>query len=331
MSTELIDPMASVRHYLEAERASNTRRAYKADWADFQAWCKNFRVDAMPAAPADVARYLAQLADAGRRTSTIQRRAAAIASLHKAAGFEPPTNFEGVKAVMRGIRRRVGRRKRKAAPATAQLLADAIDKIPATLKGLRDRALVLVGFAAALRRSELVALQVEDLSLRPKGALLHIGRSKTDQEGEGAEIPIPNGGQLKPVQALQTWLAAAGITKGPLFRSVDRHGNVGKTALTDGQVARIVKQVCRAAGLEASAFSGHSLRAGFVTSALDAGVDTLKIMKQTRHVKVDTLKEYDRREKRLRRPRRARILVEGEGRRLTLSSTVKYLLPICRG
>lgn len=155
---------------------------------------------------------------------------------------------------------------------------------------------MLLGFAAARRRSELVALQVSDIEWRPKGILLHIGRSKTDQEGKGALVPVPNGDKLQPVAALSAWLEASGITEGPIFRSIDRHGRVGKTALSDRAVADIVKKVCAAAGLDASAFSGHSLRAGFVTSALDRKVDFFKIMGITGHVKVDTLKEYDRRE-----------------------------------
>lgn len=294
-STELVDPLASVRAYLEAEKADNTRRAYASDWADFDEWCKLHHLASLPAAPIDVARYLAQLADGGKKTSTIQRRVAAIASIHKAAGHEPPTNFEGVKAVMRGIRRRLGKRKRKAAPATAELLGKALNNLPETLRGKRDRALLAIGFAGAFRRSELVDLKVNDVTRRTRGILLRVGRSKTDQVGEGTEIPIPNGRHLRPVEALDAWLAASAITDGPLFRNVDRHGRVG-AALSAGSVARIVKSVFRAAGLEASAFSGHSLRAGFVTDALDRDVDFFKIMRQTRHVKVDTLKQYDRRE-----------------------------------
>ncbi|MGY3393457.1 site-specific recombinase XerD [Bradyrhizobium sp. USDA 3311] len=294
-STELVDPMASVRAYLEAEKSDNTRRAYASDWADFVAWAERVSCPTLPAAPIDVARYLAQLADGGKKTSTIQRRTSAIASAHKAAGLEPPTNFEGVKAVMRGIRRRVGKRKRKAAPATAELLVRAIEAIPATKRGLRDRALVLIGFAGAFRRSELVAIDISDLERHKKGLLVHIRRSKTDQEGEGADLPIPNG-KMRVVDALDTWLAAAGITEGPIFRSVDRHGNIGAGALTDRQVARIVKEVCCRVGIDPETVAGHSLRAGFITSALEAKVDPLKVMQQSRHVKVDTLKEYDRRE-----------------------------------
>lgn len=294
-STALVDPMASVRAYLEAEKSDNTRRAYASDWADFTSWCQRQDVKALPAEPIDVARYLAGLADAGKKTSTIQRRTSAIAAAHKAAGLEPPTNFEGVKAVMRGIRRRVGKRKRKAAPATAELLGLAIAALPATKRGLRDRALVLIGFAGAFRRSELVDIQVNNIERRPRGILVHVERSKTDQEGRGAALPIPNG-KMRAVEALDTWLAAAAITEGPIFRRVDRHGNVGAGALTDRQVARIVKEVCSRVGMDPAVYSGHSLRAGFITSALEAKVDPLKVMQQSRHVKVDTLKEYDRRE-----------------------------------
>lgn len=296
MSTELVDPLSSVRSYLEAEKSSNTRRAYASDWVDFLDWCGRVSEQPLPALPLVVARYLAQLADSGLKTSTIRRRAAAIAAAHKAAGHEPPTNFEGVRAVMRGIRRSLGKRRRKVAPATAELLAAVLGKLPEDLRGKRDRALLAIGFAAARRRSELVSFDVEHIERRPRGIVLHLARSKTDQEGEGAQIPIPNGKWLKPVSALDAWLEASGITAGPIFREIDRHGRLGTERLSDRSVARIVKKVVGAAGLEAGAFSGHSLRAGFVTSALEHQVDPLLIMKQTGHVKVDTLKEYDRRE-----------------------------------
>ena len=296
MTTELVDRMASVRAYLEAANSGNTRRAYAADWAAFSTWCKTQGVDALPAPPAEVARYLAQLADGGLKPSTIRRRAAAISAAHKAAGYEPPTNLEGVKATLRGIRRTLGARKRKVKPATVQLLATALGNLPDSLRGKRDRALLAVGFAAARRRSELVAFTVEDIERRPRGIMLHLRRSKTDQEGKGAQIPIPNGRAIRPVEALDAWLTASGIVSGPIFREVTRHGTIGKSALSDRAVARIVKQVVGAAGLQASDFSGHSLRAGFITDALDRKVDYFTIMKQSGHAKVDTLKEYDRRE-----------------------------------
>jgi site-specific recombinase XerD len=296
MAGELVDPRAAVLSYLEAEKAGNTRRAYRSDWADFCSWCDTVNLDSMPAEPMTVARYLAQLANSGRKTATIQRRVAAIRAAHKAAGHEPPTNAEGVKGTMRGIRRTLGTRKVKKAPATAEVITRLQAVFPDTLAGIRDRALVLLGFAAALRRSELVALDVPDVDWRPKGIVLNKRRSKTDQEGRGALIPVPRGNALRPVDALEAWLSASGITSGPLFRSVHRSGALLEHRLSDRDVARIVKRYVAAAGIDAKVFSGHSLRAGFVTSALDAGVDPFKIMPITGHVKVDTLQEYDRRE-----------------------------------
>jgi site-specific recombinase XerD len=296
MSGQLVDPRASVRAYLEASSSDNTRRAYKSDWADFTAWCEGAGESSLPATPISVATYIAQLADRGVKASTIQRRLAAIRAVHVAAGAEPPTNAEGVKATMRGIRRAKGTRPNKKAPATAEILGKLQAVFPDTLTGTRDRALVLLGFAAALRRSELVALHVSDVTWRRKGVLLHIARSKTDQEGKGEHIPVPRGNALKPVDALDAWLKAGRITEGPIFRGIDRHGRIALSALSDRAVADIVKKACTAAGLDASVFSGHSLRAGFVTSSLDHHVDLFKIMGITRHVKVDTLKGYDRRE-----------------------------------
>ncbi|WP_246701435.1 site-specific integrase [Rhodopseudomonas sp. BR0G17] len=123
-----------------------------------------------------------------------------------------------------------------------------------------------------------------------------IRSSKTDQDGEGATLPIPRGRKLRPVAALEAWLSAAGITEGPIFREITRHGRLGTAALSDRSVARIVKKVLGAAGFDAMLYSGHSMRAGFVTTSLEHGTDVFKIMQQTRHVKVDTVKDYDRRE-----------------------------------
>jgi site-specific recombinase XerD len=296
MSTDLVDPMASVRSYLEAGQSSNTKRAYNTDWADFVAWCERVSCPFLPAEPIDVARYLAQLADGGLKASTIERRVAGIRSKHKEAGLEPPTNAEGVKRVMAGIRRTKGTRPNQKKPATAELLGTALKLLPETTRGIRDRALLLVGFAAGRRRSEIVALDVVDIEFRPKGMLVQIRRSKTDQLGKGSIIAIPRGRDLKPVAALEAWLQAAAITEGPIFREIDRHGNIGAERLGDRSVARIVKKTFAALGLDIDDFSGHSLRAGFVTTSLDRKVDPFKIMDVTGHKDVNTLRMYDRRE-----------------------------------
>ncbi len=290
------DPMGSVRAYLAAEKSPNTRRAYASDWRDFTAWCESIGESPLPAPPAIVARYLAQLADRDLATSTIVRRSAAIRYAHKAASHEPPTAAEGVKATMRGIRRSKGKApRRQAAPAVAAAIAAMLEQMPRTLAGIRDRAILLIGFAAGLRRSELAALQVPDLEAHKQGLLLHIGRSKTDQEGAGEIIPVPIGRRLLPVAAVKAWLEASGIQDGPLFRPIDRHGRIGTGAITDRSIARIVKHAAALGGLDPELFSGHSLRAGFITQALEDGVDFFRIMNITRHTEVRTLRIYDRR------------------------------------
>lgn len=159
------------------------------------------------------------------------------------------------------------------------------------LAGLRDRALLLLGFAAALRRSELVALEVADITRHARGALLIIRRSKTDQRGEGLTKAVPHGKRLRAIEALDTWISAAGITEGPIFRGV--HGTVVLTSrLTAGQVARIIKKRAAAIGLDPASFSGHSLRSGFITSAAEHGASLTKIADQAGHAKLDTTRGY---------------------------------------
>ncbi|WP_375455740.1 site-specific integrase [uncultured Methylobacterium sp.] len=289
----------SAAAYAAEAKSPRTRAAYRAAATAFAAWCRSaghpVGLPEEPASVAVTAAYLAAMADRGAKASTIDLHTAAIAFAHRAAGHEPPTSSEAVKAVVRGIRRRIGTKVTRKAPATADALKKILKRIPETLVGKRDRALLLIGFAAALRRSELVALQVSDLERSAEGVIVHIAKSKTDQEGAGHTVPVPAGSKLKPVQALDAWLSAAAIASGPVFRPVAKGGRVGLVALTDRSVAQIVKDRAGSAGFDAALFSGHSLRAGFVTSALEAGADLLKVMDVTRHTQVDTLKAYDRR------------------------------------
>ena len=293
----LTDALRSAAEYALSEKAEATRRAYLSDFRDFHAWCESVRASALPSSVETAAAYLAQLADKGLKAATINRRAAAIGYVHRMRDLEPPTNAEPVKAVLRGIRRRIGAAVTRKDPATAQAIARMVRRIPDTLQGKRNRALLLLGFAAALRRSELVDLDVNDLERMPEGILVHIRRSKTDQEGEGHQVAVPRGSKLKPVEALEDWLRSAAIEAGPVFRSIRKGGSVNPDRLCEGSVAEIVKRHAKAAGLDPETFSGHSLRAGFVTSALEAGADLLKVMDVTRHREVKTLKAYDRRAK----------------------------------
>jgi site-specific recombinase XerD len=289
--------LSSAATYALSEKSENTRRAYRADLAQFVGWCGRVRATALPATAATVAAYFAGLADDGLKVSTIARRAAAIAYAHKLAGEASPIADERVKAVLRGIRRKIGVAPDAKAPATAEILSKIVKKLPATLAGKRDRALLLIGFAAALRRSELVDLRVNDVERTAVGAFLRIGRSKTDQDGLGAQIAIAAGGKFRVLDALDDWISAAAILEGPIFRAVDRHGRVSQRALSGDAVAEIVKRAAKAAKLDPALFSGHSLRAGFVTSALERGADLFRIMDVTRHREVETLRVYDRRAK----------------------------------
>jgi integrase len=235
------------------------------------------------------------LADSGRKASTIGRRAAAIGYHHKIAGHEPPTSAEGVKAALRGIRRTIGAAKQGKAPATADLIGQMLVLCPDNMIGRRDRALLALGFAGAFRRSELCALDVADLTEVPDGLRILIRRSKGDQEGQGQEIAIPRGYKLRPVEAVQTWLASAEISSGPVFRAVGRGGRVSCEGLADDSAARIVKRYARRVGLDPASYAGHSLRSGFLTSAAESGASIWKLSEVSRHKNLDTLRGYVRR------------------------------------
>lgn len=286
---------AAVNGFASAEKSAATRRAYQSDFAVFSAWCKGRGFDPLPAAAAAVAAFVADQAKVGKRPSTLARRVAAISYAHELAGLTSPTAAKMVRVVLGGIRRSMGTKRAQKAPATAERVAAMLATISAdTLKGKRDRALLALGFAGAFRRSELVALKFADLAFEPDGMRVQIRQSKTDQEGKGQEIAIPRGTKLHPVRAVQAWIKAAKIKDGHLFRSVDRHGHLGGT-LTSQSVALVVKHYAEAAGLDPAEFAGHSLRAGFLTSAAEAGADVLRMMEVSRHKRVETVQGYVRR------------------------------------
>jgi site-specific recombinase XerD len=281
------------RAYANAEKAAATRRAYGTDFSIFQGWCEERQLVAIPASPATVAAFLAHEASRNVKASTIGRRVAAIRYAHKLAGLDTPTDDERVKATVRGIRRTVGTAKSKKAPATAERLLAMTANTGAGLKGIRDRALLLLGFAGAFRRSELVALDVSDIEETSDGMKVTIRRSKTDQDGAGQVIAIPCGKIACPIAALKEWIVVAGIQSGAIFRSVNRHGRVGER-LTDQTVSDIVKEHAARLRLDPNQFAGHSLRAGFLTSAASRGASIFKMMDVSRHRSVDTLRGYVR-------------------------------------
>ena len=283
-----------VRDYMAQALSPSTIKFYKIDLRIFAEWCGIMQLIALPATSYTVAKFLAEQASLGIKPATLTRRLAAIRMAHEAKGYATPTQDKGVKAVFKGIKRDKGVAQDKKAPITAERLAAMITHCPDTLIGLRDKALLLIGFAGAFRRSELVALTVDDIERTPEGIKVTIRKSKTDQEAQGQVIAIPNGANFRVVDTLMTWLNIANITEGALFRSIKKGGAIQTAALTSRSVANIVKQYAGLAGLTVDDFSGHSLRAGFITSGAEAGADLFKLMEVSRHTHPKTVMGYVR-------------------------------------
>lgn len=296
MDTHLSHLVSSANDYLQRSKAKNTIKAYQSDWRSFCTWCNERHLSSLPADPQTVALYLSDMADRGYRTSTIGRHMISIGLAHRTKGFPSPTSDEMVRAVWRGIRNTLGVAPQGKSPILVEDLRRMLQHAPNDLMGLRDRALLLIGFAGAFRRSELVSLNVEDTEFVREGLVITLRRSKTDQEGEGRKVGIPYGSFIEtcPVRALQAWLNTAGIESGPLFRPVTKAHDVRDARLSDKTVARVVKKYVRLIGLDQRHFAGHSLRAGLATSAAMAGVSERDIMEQTGHRSPMMVRRYIR-------------------------------------
>jgi len=281
--------------YLRHAKAANTVRAYRSDWQHFLDWCERRGLEPLPSQPQAVALYLTDLAESCK-TSTLQRRLTAISQAHQLAGYSSPTKDARVRAVWAGIRRTKGTAQKGKAAVMTDDVRLMVESLPSSLRGLRDRALLLVGFAGAFRRSELVALEVADIAFTRAGLVVLIRRSKTDQEGAGRPVGLPYGSNADtcPVRALQAWLESAGISEGPIFRAVNRHGQMQPGRLSDKAVALVVKRTAEAVGLDPERYAGHSLRAGLATSAAAAGASERSIMAQTGHKSVTMARRYIR-------------------------------------
>jgi integrase len=280
---------ATVAELLRAVIAPNTRRAYQGDLDHFRRWGGD-----IPASALCVARYLAAHAET-HSPATLTRRVVAIGRAHASGGLPDPTASELVRLTLRGIRRTYGRPQRRATALRAEHLAAIVATLDTSIKDVRDRALLLVGFAGAFRRSELSAAVCSDIEWRSQGIVLSLPRSKTDQEGQGRTVAIPcRRDAVCPVNALREWLEAGRITDGPLFRPITKGGQVLGSSLSGNATAEIVKQHVMAIGLDPELYSGHSLRAGFATSAAAAGVPSWKIRAQTGHASDAMLNRYIR-------------------------------------
>ena len=280
----------SVKQYVTAAFAANTLRAYHSDLAHFRAWGGR-----IPATPASVAKYLASQAGS-LSAATLSRRVVAISHAHQQRNLPSPTMHPLVRSTMKGIRRL---HRRPVRQVDALRKADVIAMVKhalGDLQGLRDAALLLLGFAGAFRRSELVGLDVSDLEISEAGTLVHLRHSKTDQEGLGRDVALPRQrGRFCPTRILERWLASSAIEEGPVFRRMLSTGEVSAHRLSAQSVGLIVKRRVGEIGLDAARFSGHSLRAGFVTTAAERGVSTTWIRQQTGHKSDEMTQRYVRR------------------------------------
>jgi integrase len=215
---------------------------------------------------------------------------------HQKANYDNPRKSPLVRQVMKGIRRTKGMQQRQATPLLPRDLKAISQDLPDRLSGLRDRALLLLGFAGAFRRSELVGLKVSDVSFVDNGLEVVLRRSKTDQEGKGEKKGIPFGSDPAtcPVRALRAWLSESHLLKGALFRAIDKYGNLRLGTLTGRSVARIIKLRAQEIGLPAEFISGHSLRSGLATAAARAGKSAHAIMRQTGHKSLNMVQKYVR-------------------------------------
>ena len=284
--------------FVAAAKAPATLKAYRNDWRDFESWCRAHQLPSLPSTPETVALYIADRAST-LASGTITRRLTSINKAHQAAGFtnSPATTRHFVVGeTLKGIRRTIGTAQHGKDP----LLSADIRRIVAArredLIGLRDSAIVLVGFAGGFRRSELALINICDFKFSADGVVVSVRKSKTDQEGAGREVGLPFGTSQDtcPIRALRQWLDRAGITEGPVFRSVGRYGHVSRRGLHKDSIGKLLKRAARRAGLKVDELGGHSLRAGCVTQAAMNGVREFVIMKQTGHKTVATLRRYIR-------------------------------------
>jgi integrase len=298
--------------HIRRSKAPATQRAYASGFGSFELWCQRHGLVALPAEPDTVALYLTALAEQEAAVATLRMRLVCIAQAHKAAGVLTPTTAEPVRRTMSGIGRTKGTRQRQVAPLRLSTIRAMLKAIPEEapeedLLAIRDRAVLLLGFAGGMRRSELAALDVEDLTEVDEGLDVLIRWSKTDQEGAGRTIGVPRGRHPEtcPVIAVQRWLRLADLTAGPLFRRIrpngrpgterrDPLGQVRPDRLTPQGIARVVQRAAARAGLDPREFAGHSLRAGFATEAAAQGASERSIMRQTGHKSVEMVRRYIR-------------------------------------
>jgi site-specific recombinase XerD len=296
----LEDLVRKANDLIHAAKANSTRKAYRNDWRDFESWCAAHTLPSLPSTPETVSLYIADCVSR-LAPATIARRLASITKAHQAAGLEnspASTKHFVVGEVLKGARRTLGVAQKGKDPLLMNDVRRIVVACPSNLLGLRDRCLVLTGFAGAFRRSELASIYRSDLAFSDDdtGLVVHLRHSKTDQQGAGREVAIPFGEHAEtcPVRALKEWLAAASITGGAVFRGVDRHGRISAHGLHSDSIGSIVKRAAVRAGIDATNIAGHSMRAGMATQAAMNGVGERSIAKTTGHRSRRVLRRYIR-------------------------------------
>jgi integrase len=282
--------MMLAEDFAKRSKADNTELAYRKDLDRFIQWGGT-----IPSTPEQVGAYLTEHAST-HKVATLARWMASISIAHQRAGIqESPTSNIFVKDVLDGIKRQYGTKKRRVSPITTEELCGIVDHIEGkTLVDIRDKALCLMQFFGAMRRSEATALEVADIRFESRGMWVDLGQTKTDQAGEESEIAIESADNKKycAVAALKAWLQAAGIAKGAIFRGINKHGQISENALSHQGLVNIIKARALKAGLDPSLFSGHSMRRGFATSAAIADKPYHKIREITRHKSNEMLMTY---------------------------------------
>ena len=298
-SASLEDLIQKANDLIQTAKAPSTRKAYQSDFRIYDSWCTDHDLISLPSTPETIALYIAACVVARLTPATIARRLASISKAHQAAGFEnspASTKHFVVGEVLNGTRRTLGVAQKCKDPLLLNDIRRLVDSCPRNLLGLRDRALILTGFAGAFRRSELCAIAVCDLSFSDSGLVINVPRSKADQEQAGDKIAIPFGEHEEtcPIKALRKWIAKAKVTDGAVFRGVDRHGRVAAQGLHRDSIAAIFKTAALRAGMNATNIAGHSVRAGMATQAALNGSSERAIARTTRHRSRRVLRRYIR-------------------------------------
>jgi len=283
---------------LQSSKANNTVRAYKSDFNDFGIFCAQNGFKSLPSEPKIISLYLTHLSTKDAKMSTLKRRLVSIGVIHKLKGFYLDTKHPVIIENIMGIKRRKGSIQRSKKPLLINSLKEIINVIDQQkrqeIKKLRDRSIILIGFAGGFRRNEIVSLDYDDLDFVQEGLKIILRRSKTDQFGEGFKKALPyfDNPQYCPVMSLKKWLEISKITSGPVFRRFSKGSKLSNSRLTDQTVALLIKEYLRLAGIDSKNYSGHSLRSGFATSAAESGVEERSIMAMTGHKSTEMVRRY---------------------------------------